>query len=50
MKFYKVANAALYVNLAWYVILFVLFSAAGNLGKALYFLGATILTVGVIIL
>jgi hypothetical protein len=43
------ADRLLYVNLAWYAVLAVAFLAYGNVPKALYFLGATILTLGIIL-
>lgn len=50
MDIARVASLALYGNLAWYAVLCIMFGLAGNLGKTLYFLGAAILTIGVIIL
>ena len=49
MNFDRLAETALYVNLGWYALLCVLFFMAGNLGKGLYFLGAAILTIGIIL-
>lgn len=44
------ATRLLYVNLGWYALLAVAFLAAGSVPKFLYFLGAAILTVGVLLM
>lgn len=45
----ELAEKALVANIAWYALLCVLFGLAGVPGKSLYFLGATILSIGVLI-
>lgn len=44
------ANTLLLGSLAWYALLALAFVYEQNFGKALYFLGAFILTVGVFIM
>jgi hypothetical protein len=44
------ANYLLLGSLVWYFVLAVAFSWEMNLGKALYFLGAFILTIGVYVM
>lgn len=44
------ADRLLYINLGWYALLAVAFALGGNYPKSLYFLGAAILTVGVILM
>ena len=44
------ANTLLLGSLVWYMVLTLAFMYEHNLGKALYFLGAFILTVGVFIM
>lgn len=45
-----IAENLLYINLGWYVVLAVAFAGAGIYPKALYFAGAAILTVGVVLM
>ena len=42
------AQHLIYINLGWYVLLAVAFGVGGDFGRALYFGGAAVLTVGVI--
>ena len=44
------AKQLVYINLGWSALLTVAFLAAKDAGHTLYFLGATILTVGVVIM
>lgn len=44
------AERFVYGNLAWYVVLTVMFTLGGHHGKAVYFLGAATLTVGIIMM
>ena len=44
------ANYLLLGSLAWYFVLALAFAWEMNLGKALYFLGAFILTIGVYVM
>ena len=50
MNWHLVAERLIWVNLGWYVLLSVAFALGGQYPKALYFLGAAILTVGVILM
>ena len=40
----------MYVNLVWYLLLSVMFALGMHWGKAVYFMGAAVLTVGVIMM
>ena len=44
------AERLLIANLTWYIILTLVFLAAGVYPKALYFLGAAILTAGIMLM
>ena len=44
------AESFVYVNLAWYLLLSVMFALGAHWGKAVYFAGAAVLTVGVIMM
>jgi len=44
------AESFVYVNLAWYLLLSVMFALGMHWGKAVYFMGAAVLTVGVIMM
>ena len=46
----QVAESLLYINLGWYVLLAGAFVVAGIYPKALYFAGAAILTIGVVLM
>ena len=48
--FVKHADHFVYVNLAWYLLLSVMFTLGAHWGKAVYFVGAAVLTVGVIMM
>lgn len=52
MSAWLAANALklLYGNIAWYVLLALAFASGGDLGRTLYFAGAAILTVGVLLI
>lgn len=45
-----IAERLLWINLGWYVVFALLFMAAGIYPKALYFIGAAILTVGIMLM
>ena len=45
-----IAERLLIVNLIWYILLTLAFLAAGLYPKALYFLGAGILTIGIMLM
>lgn len=44
-----IATRLLWANLAWYLLLSAAFYLGGNVPKSVYFLGAAILTVGIIL-
>ena len=44
------AEEFVYVNLVWYLLLSVMFALGMHWGKAVYFAGAAVLTVGVIMM
>lgn len=46
----NLAETLLYINFAWYVALTLAFGLASVYPKALYFLGAAILTMGVVLM
>lgn len=44
------AKQLVYVNLGWYVLLALAFISGGDIGRTLYFAGAAILTMGVLLI
>jgi hypothetical protein len=44
------AESFVYGNLVWYIVLAVMFMAGGHYGKCVYFAGAAVLTVGIIMM
>lgn len=45
-----IVEKLIWINFGWYVLLAIGFAVAGSYPKALYFLGASILTIGVILM
>ena len=44
------AEKLVFINMTWYFILGALFAVGGLYGKAVYFVGAGILTIGIILM
>jgi len=44
------AEEFVYVNPSWYLLLSVMFALGAHWGKAMYFAGAAVLTVGIIMM
>lgn len=46
----EIANGLLWINLTWYIVLALAFGFAGIYPKSIYFAGAAILTIGIIVM